>query len=106
MSYYTCYELQIDSSEIKDMDQFRSCIFEMTPLEEGCSEDSYGIYDTWYGHEEDMRNVSRQFPDVLLTLYGEGEGSGDLWCKYFKAGKMQYAPAEIIYPDFDEIKLE
>lgn len=106
MSYYTCYELQIDSSEIKDMDHLRSCIFEKTPLEEGCSPDIYGQYDTWYGHEEDMRELSGQFPDVLFTLYGEGEGSGDLWCKYFKAGKMQYAPAKIEYPDFDETKLK
>lgn len=44
-------------------------------------------------------------PTILLTLYGEGEESEDLWVKYFLNGKMQISVAKIIYAKFDEKEL-
>lgn len=59
----------------------------------------------WYDHETDVRNLSAKYPDVLFVLEGEGEGSGDVWKKYFLNGKIQRAPGEITFPDFDFNKL-
>lgn len=59
----------------------------------------------WYDHEKDMRKVSLMHPTILLTLYGEGEESEDLWVKYFLNGKMQISVAKIIYAKFDEKEL-
>lgn len=59
----------------------------------------------WYEHEEDMKQLSLKFPDVLFTLRGEGEESGDVWVKYFKEGKMQISKAEIKLEPFDAAKL-
>jgi hypothetical protein len=59
----------------------------------------------WYDHETDMRDFSKRFPDVLFTLNGEGEESGDVWVKYFKNGKMQSSKADIKLEKFDPKKL-
>lgn len=60
----------------------------------------------WYEHADDMKLFSTLFPEVLFTLEGRGEESGDLWVKYFQNGKMQEARAQISYEPFDPKKLE
>jgi hypothetical protein len=60
----------------------------------------------WYEHEEDMKSVSKKFPDALFTLRGEGEEAGDVWVKYFRNGKMQVEKAEIKLAGFDPKKLK
>lgn len=65
-------------------------------------------YDSvkWYDHETDMREISKQFPNVIFELHGEGENNEDIWDKYFRNGKMQACYAKIVIPPFDESKLE
>ena len=59
----------------------------------------------WYDHEDDMKRLSLKFPEVVFTLKGEGEESGDVWVKYFKNGKIQTSKAEIVLDPFDPKKL-
>lgn len=59
----------------------------------------------WYDHEQDMKTLSKIYPETTFLLEGEGEESGDIWQKYFKNGKMQVCKAEIVFPAFDESKL-
>ena len=54
----------------------------------------------WYEHESDVKILSKEIKDVLFTLSGEGETSGDLWRKYFLNGKMQTAKAVITFAPF------
>jgi hypothetical protein len=68
--------------------------------------DEYADRYKWYEHEKDMIALSKEFPDVLFELYGEGEAPGDLWRKYFKGGKIQRCYAKITFDPFDEKKLE
>lgn len=60
----------------------------------------------WYEHEKDMRWLSLKTPNIVWSLHGEGEETGDLWQKYFKNGKMQVAQARIEYDDYDEKELK
>lgn len=58
----------------------------------------------WDDHEEEIAEVSKSFPDAVLSLYGEGQ-DGDLWVKHFQDGRVQRGWAEIVYAEFDSSKL-
>ncbi len=60
----------------------------------------------WYSHEDDMRKLSIYFPNVLFTLSGEGEESGDIWEKHFLNGKTQHCKAKIVIEALDRTKLK
>lgn len=59
-----------------------------------------GEEDRWYDHDVGMLEISREFPDILFKLHGEGEENVDLWRTYYLNGKLQHAPARITYDDF------
>lgn len=61
---------------------------------------------TWYDHEEDMRAISEEFPDIHFELHGEGDLNADIWTQHFLGGRSQLCEAEIIIPPFDPEKLE
>lgn len=69
--------------------------------ENGESIDAY----KWYDHQKEVAHFSKKFPDVLFTLHGKGEESGDVWKKYFVNGKVQVAKAKLVFDEFDEKKL-
>lgn len=60
----------------------------------------------WYEHEDDMRIVSTHFPEIVITVNGDGEESGDLWRRYYKNGKCQKAETRITFTEFNESLLE
>ena len=59
----------------------------------------------WYEHDEEMRELSKQFPEIVFRLHGIGEENGDEWYCYYKNGKKQICPAIITFDDYDENKL-
>lgn len=60
----------------------------------------------WYDCNDYMKELSKLFPETVFKLHGEGEQNDDLWDAYFKNGKWQECRADIIYPDYDEEKLD
>jgi len=53
-----------------------------------------------------MTLMSKDIPNVLFALAGEGEESGDLWRAYYLNGKTWRSKAEIVYPPLDRTKLK
>lgn len=88
MGYQTYYQLELD---VPDVDVPRPLTEEdiRKLLVDHIGYDPFGDTCKWYDHERDMRTFSAQHAHVLFTLDGEGEESGDVWRKYFRAGKMQ-----------------
>ena len=110
MGYKTDYVLSVSGLKPYTFDEVDAAIHAVNSylVSEDMSEDAnWTDYDdTWYSNEEDIASVSAQFPELIFTLWGAGENHEDLWVKYFKAGLVQRAEAEIRYPDFDAALLE
>lgn len=101
MGYYTRYSLNVTPPELLS-DLRKECEgANYTTDERGNSEEP----SKWYSHEVDVKEFSAKHPEALIELRGEGEGSGDIWCKYFKNGKMQREDAQIVVGKYEESKL-
>lgn len=60
----------------------------------------------WYEHDDFFICFSKQHPDIVFELYGEGEMSTDIWLKYYKNGRVQKCPASVTFDDYDPSKLK
>ncbi len=60
----------------------------------------------WYEHEESMIELSKDNPDIIFKLEGQGDINDDMWIKYFYQGKIQRCEAIITFDEFDLNKLE
>ena len=99
MGYYTFYALEAEDGEAEEHSMTIS-------MASGYGGDLFREPTKWYNHNNDMLKYSARNPDILFTLYGEGENKDDLWVNYYRNGKMQGERATITYPDFDQLKLK
>lgn len=102
MGYYTYYTLKTEP-DLSTLPDVQTAISEHEEMQYafgpiGDPDDA----TKWYEWEKDMVEFSRRFPEVLFTLFGEGEESGDFWVAYFRNGKKQLCRGEIVYPEFSE----
>ena len=60
----------------------------------------------WYDFFEDMIQLSSHFPDTTFELIGIGEECQyELWIAWFKDGQGYKEDAKVVWPIFDEGKL-
>jgi len=120
MGYYTYFQLDVKYKE-KSADgkvgygtepsallvnDLTAEIEKMNVFEDGNYDDGWYVCEAkWYDHDKDMLLLSHRFPEFLFVLYGEGENHDDMWYAYYQNGKVQDAPAEIHFDDFDENQL-
>lgn len=113
MGYYTDYELKLtaDFDIISKypqleflpavLEKYTGYVFETTGLHSACLSGA-----KWYDHHIDMVNMSKDFPEILFQLNGEGEESGDTWRSFYKNGKATKLIPIITWPEFDERQLK
>lgn len=106
---YTQFDLRIEGLDMhsaraaaleQEISRIRGA-FEEVDVETGCSG-----FTTWYDWQSDMSLLSSRFPELIFVLYGENEDDKEPWVAYFKNGRMQFGYAEVVYPTFDQNKLE
>jgi len=65
----------------------------------------YYVFDgkecKWYSWNDDLKGLSKEYPNLLFTLEGEGEEPGDLWKAWARNGKSVTVDAKITYPEPD-----
>lgn len=60
----------------------------------------------WYDHNDDMIEISKKYPEYLFTLDGEGEENDDIWRSFYRNGQSYDWRLEVIWPEFEESKLQ
>lgn len=109
MGYFTYYELTIDHDSkenqfkiAKALSQLEYFSYYWKDSDPDCIEDVIGYEEMkWYDHEEDILEISKQFPDITFCLHGEGEDRGDVWNKYFKNGRRAIYYASFVLKEFN-----
>jgi hypothetical protein len=51
----------------------------------------------WYDHHDDMIALSKEFPDVMFMLKGEGEDRDDNWRLFVQNGEWEEVFATIVW---------
>lgn len=96
MGYYTVHDIDENSDEVVQ------ALIDVSGYGDGLKDESV----KWYSCFDDMKRVSKMFPDTLIKVRGEGEDAGDIWEAYAKNGKIQVEKAVITTAPFDESKLK
>lgn len=60
----------------------------------------------WYDHQKDMITLSKEFPEVMFMLEGEGEERDDIWRLYVHNGEWELCTARIEFevPDIEKFR--
>lgn len=104
MGYYTDYELYAIDPGNTDPDVLAKTVAQIDDgIFQQWGKHTWGCYAKWYSQEADMYNLSKQFPDVLFEVCGDGEDGDDKWREYWQNGSMQHCHMEI--PPYDPAKM-
>lgn len=66
----------------------------------------FGSEHKWYNHQEDMIKLSKEYPDIVFILDGEGEDREDIWRLYVQNGEWEEVRAMIVWntPGYEKFK--
>ena len=110
MGYYTYYRLSIikgtktEKQNLALIAEFRA---ESEDARHALTEEGYSDNASkWYSRVNELIKFSMKYPKVVFELYGEGENPTDIWCEYYKNGKLQREVARITIDNFDPKKLK
>ncbi len=108
MGYYTWFELDIEYLDSREPIGEKLKVHIKEHVEKWNEYVAYAMFGAggimpdehkWYEHEDDMKLVSQDFPDLVFILTGWGEETGDIWRKYFIRGEMSGGAATIVFPE-------
>lgn len=115
MGYLTSFSMEALHVPAQDVERMEAAIAELDmPFGDFYYDPQNQVFNAepnhewrWYGHEDDMRKLSKQFPDALIKLHGEGENRDDVWDKYFTGGEMiEKVYAVMFMPEPKKVKFK
>ena len=97
MGYYTNYSISIAHGSTDIIEDLRDMLEKDSAYHFVIEDDLIYTEDAvkWYAHGDDMKEISKHFPDVVILVEGDGEEDGDLWREYWKNGECEGMRAEI-----------
>lgn len=96
MGYYTNYSLRLcgNDEDVKAVEQdILDTLYK--PLAEDLVKFGYADEYKWYSSDEDMREIAKRHPNVLIILCGEGEDEMDIWEHRYKGEIDEYHQIEM-----------
>lgn len=117
MGYYTNYRItvkaNVENAVNEEIEAFLALLRSFNFLQQEKQEGKAGGFiaiteesKKWYDCFDEIKGLSKSYPNVLFDIQGEGESDGDLWKCYIINGKKQYVEAIINYPEFNPDLLE
>ena len=98
MGYYTTYTLNKISGSDGDFDALVKDI----RVKSGVDFSSHNVQEAkWSRHDDDMHELSRKYPDLVVQLDGDGQDSDDLWATRYRDGESESVGA--VLPPFHRI---
>lgn len=89
MGYYTNYSLSVLNDRGADLTILKNELNEK--FGEDLIDDNGETEEIkWYSWEEDMLELSKKYPDMLIEIRGDGEEGDDFWEARFKDGQEEY----------------
>ena len=52
----------------------------------------------WYSWDNDMKALSKAYPDVIFELFGDGEETDDVWKAVIYRGKIEQVTQQTFFP--------
>lgn len=108
MGYYTNYSLDLYNCTDEECEQFGNELYEATGHDSDAKElvnEGY-LYDIKnFSMLDALIDISRNYPNMLIILGGDGEAQDDIWERRIKNGEvlereMQMCPPIDDYPKF------
>ena len=123
MGYYTTFEVTIEKidpktfkptwniNEIKRPDNGEIPDELVDKMHELCEDLDFDRIDTfygfakWYDWQDELKELSKKYPDLMFTVNGSGEDTPDFWICWIVNGKSQLERKELTHEPFDPKKL-
>ncbi len=103
MGYYTDFKVSIDTDNEDVGEAFHAKLQEQSGYY--FEENNFNSFQLdsakWYESTQDLTLMSILFPNIMITVYGEGEESGDIWHARVLNGVYRQAKVKLILPDID-----
>jgi hypothetical protein len=106
MGYYTYYTMEAKDAKtgahLDDALEAKICQ-RLYEISNGAIIDDDSFYGClgdclkWYDHHDNMLDLSKEFPDVIFMLEGEGEERDDNWRLYVHNGEWEETHATIVW---------
>ena len=124
MGYYTAFEVTIEKIDPKTFtptwpkDQHKMPDNSEIPEEladrmhEICEDlefdriDAFTGFAKWYDWEEELKELSKDYPEFMFTVEGSGEDAPDFWICWIINGKSQFERKELMHEPFNPKKLK
>lgn len=102
MGYYTDFRLEFNSTSAN---QIQTRLEELSGYSFTNSSRTLCLDSAkWYDYDAHMKQLASEYPDVLFTLYGDGEERGDIWVQYYQGSISKGGKASLVYPSYGEAK--
>lgn len=106
MGYYTNYTLSMQGATAEEEEEIIAKLEEISGDNWDGGDGEYYTYGKWYESSSDLIELSKQYPEILFTLEGDGEEYNDFWKMYVQNGKKQETFGNIVYEDYDPEKMK
>ena len=108
MGYYTDFTVSIDTEDKAVIEKFFDDLTVQSDYDFSGRSNVRSIGEAkWYTEETDIKLMSIRYPNLLITVDGDGEESGDVWRSKALNGVYRRTRATMLIPEIDmsDVKL-